>query len=91
MSRILIKGTQIAVPNTVGAASSFSNATVIRLVNPSANDRIVTVSENNSGSATIGTFTMLPETTEIIEKSPTHVVHVGGGTDIKGAAIGFTN
>ena len=35
MSRILLKGTEIQVPNTVGAGSSFSEATVVRLANPS--------------------------------------------------------
>ena len=43
MTRILVKGEQITVPNSVGAASSFSEATVVRLANPSANDRVVTV------------------------------------------------
>ena len=33
MARVLIKGTQIAVPNTVGAGTSFSEATLVRLVN----------------------------------------------------------
>ena len=47
MTRILAKGTQITVPNSVGAATSFSEATVVRLANPSDNDRIVSVHENN--------------------------------------------
>ena len=91
MTRILVKGTQITVPNTVGAATSFSEATVVRLANPSANDRVVTVAENNGGSATIGTFSLLAGQTEILEKNPTDVVYVGGGTDVVGAAVGFTN
>ena len=33
MARVLIKGTQITVPNTVGAGTSFSEATLVRLVN----------------------------------------------------------
>ena len=68
MSRILIKGTQITVPNAVGAASSFSEETVVRLANPSSNDRLVTVAESNSGISTIGTFTILADTTELLEK-----------------------
>ena len=59
MGRILIKGSEAQVPNTVGAASSFSEATVVRLANPSTTDYVITVSENNSGSATVGTFTLL--------------------------------
>jgi len=91
MSRILVKGTQITVPNTVGAASSFSEATVVRLANPSSNDRLVTVAESNSGISTIGTFTILADTTELLEKKPTDVVFVNAGTDVLGAKVGFTN
>ena len=91
MTRILVKGTQITVPNTVGAASSFSEATVVRLANPSSNDRVVTVAENNGGSTTIGTFTILADTTELLEKNPTDVVFVNAGSDVLGAKVGFTN
>ena len=53
MSRLLVKGTQITVPNSVGAATSFSNATCVRLVNNSSSTgRVVTVAEDNSGSTT---------------------------------------
>ena len=92
MSRLLIKGTQITVPNSVGAATSFSNATCVRLVNNSSSTgRVVTVAQDRSGSTTIGTFSLLGGQTEILEKNPTDVVFVSGGTDVKGAAVGFTN
>ena len=91
MTRILVKGTQIAVPNTVGAASSFSEATVVRLANPSTTDYVVTVSTNNTNSGTIGSFTILADTTELLEKNPTDVVFVNTGTDVLGAKVGFTN
>ena len=92
MSRILVKGTQITVPNSVGAATSFSNATCVRLVNNSSSTgRVVTVAEDNSGSTTIGTFSLLGGQTEILEQNPTDVVFVGGGTDVFGAKVGFTN
>ena len=92
MTRILVKGTQITVPNTVGAATSFSNATCVRLVNSSGSTgRVVTVAENNGGSATIGTFTILADTTELLEKNPSDVVFVNAGTDVLGAKVGFTN
>lgn len=90
MSRILVKGSEITVPNSVGAGSSFSEATVVRLANPSTSDYVITVSETNSGS-TVGTFTLLANTTEIIEKQPRHVVSVASGTDVLGAKVGFTN
>ena len=52
---------------------------------------MVTVAENNGGSATIGTFTILADTTELLEKNPTDVVFVNAGTDVLGAKVGFTN
>ena len=52
MGRILVKGSEAQVPNSVGAASSFSEATVVRLANPSTDDYVITVSENNSGDVT---------------------------------------
>ena len=91
MTRILVKGTQANVPNTVGAASSFSEATVVRLVNTTSDARLVTVAENNGGSATIGTFTILGSTSELLEKNPTDVVFVDSGTNVKGAKVGFRN
>ncbi len=90
--RLLVKGTQIAVPNSVGAATSFSNATCVRLINnATSGGRTVTVAEDNSGSTTIGTFSLLSGQTEYLEKNPTDVVYVGGGTDCLGAKVGLTN
>ena len=87
---INVKGTQIAVPNTVGAASSFSEATVVRLVNTASTNRTVTVSSVNTNDGKIGTFTILGNTAEFVEKRPTDVVHVGGGTDVQGTKVGYT-
>ena len=89
MGRILLKGSEIQVPSSVGAGSSFSEATVVRLANPSATDYVITVSETQSGP-TIGTFTILANTTELLEKQPTHTVHVNTGTDVLGTKVGFT-
>ena len=89
--RIQIKGTQAVVPNTVGAASSFGGATCIRLVNKGSSGRTVTVAEDTSGSTTIGTFSLLAGQTEYLQKYPANVVFVGGGTDVQGASVGFTN
>jgi len=89
MPRILLKGTEVTVPDSVGAGTSFSEATVVRLANPSSTDYIITVSETNSGP-TVGTFTLLANSTEMLEKYPTHTVHVSSGTDVLGAKVGFT-
>jgi hypothetical protein len=90
MARILVKGTEIDVPNTVGAGSSFSQATVVRLINPSTStDYVITVQET-AGGTTVGTFTLLRGTTELLEKQPTHTVSVNSGSDVRGAKVGFT-
>jgi len=89
--RLQVKGTQVAVPNSVGAASSFSEATCVRLVNNGSSGRTVTVAEDNSGSTTIGTFSLLAGQTEYLQKYPSNVVFVGGGTDVQGASVGLTN
>ena len=92
MTRLIVKGQHIVVPNSVGAATSFSNATCVRLVNISSNDgRTVTIASDNTGNTTIGSFALLAQQTEIIEKKATDVVYVGAGTDVKGTPIGFTN
>ena len=91
MARVLIKGTQIAVPNTVGAGTSFSEATLVRLVNKAtATDYVVTVQET-AGGTTVGTFTILANTSEMLEKNPTNIVFVNAGTDVLGAKVGYTN
>ena len=90
MPRLQIKGTQIVVPNSVGAATNFSNATCVRLVNNGSSGRTVTVAEDRSGSTTIGTFSLLSGQTEFLEKNPWEVVFVGGGTDVQGASVGLT-
>ena len=89
MSRILLKGDEISVP-LVAAASSFSEATVVRLANPSTTDRVITVTETRGGTG-VGSFTLLANSTEMLEKQPTHVVFVNTGTNVLGAKVGFTN
>ena len=58
-------------------------------VGESTTDYVITVSETNAGP-TIGTFTMLANTTEMLEKQPAHTVHVSSGTDVLGTKVGFT-
>ena len=91
MARVLIKGTQITVQNSVGAGTSFSEATLVRLVNTATGtDRVVTVQET-AGGTTVGPFTILRGSVEILEKQTTHTVSVNAGTDVLGAKIGYTN
>ena len=87
---INVKGEQANVPNTVGAASSFSEARTVLLVNNGNTARLVTVAENNSGISTIGSFIMLGNTTQIIEKNNTDVVYVDAGATVKGTKVGYS-
>jgi len=92
MTRLIVKGQHIVVPNTVGAATSFDNATCVRLVNIDSSDgRTVTIASDNTGNTTIGSFALLAQQTEIVEKKPTDVIYVGAGSDVKGTPIGYTN
>ena len=46
MPRLLIKGTEAAMATASGSASTFGNATVVRVVNTATNaDHLVTVAE----------------------------------------------
>ena len=48
MSRTLIKGAEAACATATGSASTFSSATVVRLVNTDSNAHLVTlVTEQN--------------------------------------------
>lgn len=89
MSRTLILAQEINCPTATGTATSFTSATVVRLVNTSTSaDHLITVVESQNGSV-IGTFTMLRGTTEFLEKQPSYCVFAAD-TSVKGAKVGFT-
>ena len=89
MSRILVKGTQITVPNSVGAATSFSEASVVRLVNTDSSAHVVSVVETQSGTG-IGSFTMPATSVEFLEKEYAHCVFASNAA-VKGSKVGFTH
>jgi len=76
-------------PFTVEAGQSNTHKYI--MPNYVGSVRTMIVAENNGGSATIGTFTILADTTELLEKNPSDVVFVNAGTDVLGAKVGFTN
>jgi len=89
MARTLIKAEQINCPITTGAATSFSSATVVRLVNTSTSaDHVITVVETQSGTV-IGSMTMLRSTVEYLEKNASQCVFAENAA-VKGAKVGFT-
>ena len=93
MARTLCKGAEAACPTTTGAATSFSEATVVRLVNSHSSAHLVTVVETQSGTV-IGNFTLPPANgagqggIEIIEKDYTECVFASGA-NVKGVKVGF--
>ena len=89
MNRTLILADEISLPTTTGAATSFSSATVVRLVNTDSSAHIVTVVETQSGSG-IGSFTLPAGQVEQLEKSSSYCVYADSAT-VKGAKVGFTN
>ena len=88
MARTLLLADEINLPTTTGAATSFSSATVVRLVNDNSSAAVVTVVETQSGTG-IGSFTMPGNTVEYLEKQPSYCVFASAAT-VKGAKVGFT-
>jgi len=89
MSRTLILGAEAALPTTTGTATSFSEASAVRLVNTDSNAHLVTVVETRSGSVQ-GSFTLPASAVETLEKSYTHCVFAANAA-VKGAKVGLTN
>ena len=88
MARTLCKGAEAACPTTTGTATSFSEATVVRLVNTHSGNHLVTVVETQSGTV-IGSFTMPTGAVEYLEKNPTQCVFAANA-GVLGAKVGFT-
>ena len=88
MARTLLLADEVNLPTTTGAATSFSSATVVRLVNDNSSAAVVTVVETQSGTG-IGSFTMPGNTVEYLEKQPSYCVFASAAT-VKGAKVGFT-
>lgn len=80
---------ELNLPTTTGAATSFTAATVVRLVNTDTSAHIVTIVETQSGAG-VGSMTMPAGTVEQIVKSPNHCVYADSAL-VKGTKVGFTN
>ena len=91
-SRLLLKGDQIQSPTTDETASTFSNATLVRLINVHASSAVlVTLVEAPGASATVvGSFQMLAQTEIYLEKKPTEGIFAANG-NVKGVQVGLTN
>ena len=91
-SRLLLKGVQIQSPTTDETASTYDNATLVRLINIHSSSAVmVTLVEAPGASATvIGSFQMLAQSEVYLEKKPTEAIFAANG-NIKGVAVGLTN
>ncbi len=90
MSRLLVKGTEAAMATASGSASTFGNATVVRVINTATNaDHLVTVAES-AGGTVVGTFTLMRTESVLVEKQNTHVIFAAAAT-VKGSKVGYTN
>ena len=88
--RTLVLGAEAALPTTTGTASSFTEASVVRLVNTdTAAAHLVSVVETQSGSA-VGSFTMPANSVEFLEKQYAYCIFAADAA-VKGAKVGFTN
>lgn len=91
MANLLLKGEEIALPTSAGAGTSFSEATLVRLVNTAAvgSNYLVTLQET-AGGTTIGSFTLMGSTEVLLEKNPTYTLYAANAA-VKGTKVGFTN
>lgn len=88
MARTLLLGAESALPITTGTATSFSQASAVRLVNNSSTAYTVIVVETQGGNV-IGSMTMPGNTVEILEKQYSHCVYADNAS-VLGAKVGFT-
>ena len=88
MDRTLLLGAEAALPTTTGTATSFTQATAVRLVNNSSTAYRVVVVETQGGTM-IGSMTMPANCVEILEKYHTDCVYATNPAFV-GAQVGFT-
>jgi|TARA_B100001142_G_scaffold285579_1_gene299981 hypothetical protein len=87
MARTLVLGPQSNCPTTVGTASSFSQATVVRLCNTNGSAQLVTILDENFQG--IGSMTMPAGSVEYVEKKHQELI-LAASADVKGTKVGFT-
>ena len=88
MSRLLVKGTEADLTAGNSNATTCGSATVVRILNVSGSTVVVTV--RDSTESIIGSFSMINNTSEIIEKNPTDEIFGTGGA-LKFTKLGYTN
>ena len=89
-NRTLVTGSQAACGTDAAGASTFGNATVVRLCNNGATARLVSIIDEVGGSSTIGTFTMPGNTVEFVEKKSTEAIFAAHAS-VLGTSVGYAN
>ena len=89
MTRTLVTGSEAACGVDAANASTFGSATVVRLVNTTSTARVVTVATAVGGS-TVGTFTLLGNTVEFVDKKPTQAIFAAHAS-VLGTSVGYAN
>ena len=89
MTNILPAGVEAPLAGGAGNASTVDNATVVRILNDSGSTVIVTRLDTDDATI-LGTFSMLNNTSEMVEKRPSEKLFVDGG-NVKVAKVGYTN
>ena len=88
-SRTLVTGSEAAGGTDAAGASTFGSATVVRLVNTTSTARVVTVA-TAVGGTTVGTFTLLGNTVEFVDKKPTQAIFAAHAS-VLGTSVGYAN
>ena len=88
-SRTLVTGSEAACGVDAANASTFGSATVVRLVNTTSTARVVTVA-TAVGGTTVGTFTLLGNTVEFVDKKPTQAIFAAHAS-VLGTSVGYAN
>ena len=88
-SRTLVTGSEAACGTDAAGASTFGSATVVRLVNTTSTARVVTVA-TAVGGTTVGTFTLLGNTVEFVDKKPTQAIFAAHAS-VLGTSVGYAN
>ena len=87
MQRSLVVGAEIACPTSAGAATSFTGAQVVRLINTNSAVQKVTILEAVSGVG-VGSMTLAVGGVEFLQKKA-HQVVFAASADVLGTQVGY--
>jgi|TARA_B110000908_G_scaffold90848_1_gene107882 hypothetical protein len=89
MSNILqLLGTEVACGDSSGSASNFGGRSLVRLINTTTSDHLVTLEA--AGGVDTGTLTLTAKGVVILKKLPTEKIFAAN-VGVKGVAIGYAN